>query len=628
MREKQYRKPHQVGVRQSQVRKMPKVIRPFSRAKGKVRSLSSSPLPLVQPFPTNLQPLIGREREIEAIRVLLQQPKIRLLTLTGTGGIGKTRLAWQISAEVSSIFTDGVYFVSLASISTGDRVLPAIAQALNIRKKTACLPFDQVQAKIRDRKILLLLDNFEQVVDAAPQLKALLAACPHLKLLITSRTILKVVEEQIFSVAPLALPDLAQNLSCDELAQVASVALFLQRVRAIRADFALTSENAQDIAQICIRLDGLPLALELAAARMKLFSPQNLLAKLDRRLSLLSDGARDAPERQQTLRKTIGWSYRLLTPGEQRLFRSLAVFVDGCSFQAIESITKIKEEFFLNALTSLLDHSLLQRKADEDEKQRFIMLETIREYALECLHVSNEEEETRKMHAEYYLDTAKAFTSRILAGETISWAGWIESEFENLRAAFGWLFSTQEVEHDLKADTLSPLILCFVGMGIHVALRKHYAWAVSLWGKARTFSKMRNSLAETDPCERLTTILATHPLYSQAMKAVRTQLGEQTFHDIWRKGQSMTIQHVLAEPGPPILSLKPSSPAKAYCDELTSREKEVLHLLSQGLSSALIAKQLVISLTTVNSHIRTIYNKLGVSCRSAATRLAIERHIV
>lgn len=629
------RYPYKVITNKSHVKRLQKVIRPLPCKSEGDPYVCSSRLLVAQQPPTNLLPLIGREQEIRTLSVLLRQPQVRLLTLAGPGGVGKTRLALQVVTEVSSAFADGVFFVSFASISACDQVLPAIAQALGLDERADDSPLAQVQAALQERKFLLFLDNFEHVVDAAPQLKELLAGCSHLKILVTSRIVLKLLEEWVFSVAPLTLPDPAHLPVCEDLSQVAAVSLFLQRARAIYPDFELTSDNASVVAQICVRLDGLPLALELAATRMKLFSSQDLLTRLERPLSFLTAGTRDAPERQQTLRKAIEWSYSLLTPEEQRLFRSLSVFVGGCTLQAIEFIShaaKAKDELLLDTLTSLLDQSLLQREIYAGKKeQRFTMLETIREYAWECLQVSGEEEAMCQAHAEYYITLAKTVELKMISGEQASWIEWIESDFENLRKAFSWLSSSQNGELVCETDTRLPLAMCLVGMGIRVAARKQYAWALYLWGKANNLLKIKDDSSPSGLYERVTTILCTHSRYAQIIQIVRNELGEQVFNAMWKKGQSMTLKHVLTEPEQQTLPAKPSLPEKApmlYSDELTSREKEVLYLLSQGLSSALIARQLVISLTTVNSHIRTIYNKLGVSCRSAATRYAIEHHLV
>jgi predicted ATPase/DNA-binding CsgD family transcriptional regulator len=613
-----------------------KVIQLFSAEEEGVLRTCPAHVFSMQHHPIPLTPLIGREQEVGAICALLQQPGVRLLTLTGPGGIGKTRLALQIATEMSSAFADGICFVSLASLHAIDQVLPTIARALGLKSDHRSLA--RMQAVMRDRHILLLLDNFEHIAAAAPQLKKLLALSPHLKILITSRTVMRLLGEQVFYVTPLALPDLSSFSSCEDLAQVASISLFLQRARTVCPDFELASDNMQAVAQICTRLDGLPLALELAAARMKLFSPQGLLERLEHGFSFLSDGPCDAPERQQTLRKTMEWSYRLLTPEEQRLFRRLSVFVGGCSMPAIEAISDATgkcSKSLLDTLSSLLDQSLLRREAQaSNEEPRFKMLETIREYALECLEDSDEEDVICQVHAEYYVALARTIELEVARGEA---PRWVEREFENLRVAFDWFLSSEDGERALEMsviETGSPLsfAVCLVVMGTTLASQNLYTRAVRLWGKAKTFyNRARNELPELEPYEWLVSILGTHPSYSRVLEAVHTQLGDQAFAVAWNEGQFMALEQLLTGSEPPMIYPSSSSPEQVAvtCSHgLTSRESEVLQLLTQGLSSALIAEKLFISLTTVNSHVRTIYNKLGVSSRSAATRYALEHHLV
>lgn len=615
--------------------KSKKFIQLLSSEEEEVLRACPSQMLSVEHFPIPLTPLVGREQEVGTICALLQEPGMRLLTLTGPGGVGKTRLALQVATEVCSTFVDGSCFVSLASIRASDQVLPTIAKALGIKSDHRSLA--RVQTVMRDKHFLLLLDNFEHVAAAAPQLKKLLAVSPHLKILITSRAVLRLSDEQVFYMAPLALPDLSPLPSCEELAEVASVSLFLQRARTARPDFALTCDNAQAVAQICTRLDGLPLALEMAAARMKLFSPPCLLERLDHRLSFLTSEPCDAPERQRTLRKTTEWSYHLLTQEEQHLFRHLSVFVGGCSLRAIEAIsdaTGKSNEALLDTLTSLLNQSLLQREPQVgNEEHRFTMLETIREYALECLRNSDEEEAIRQAHAEYYVTLTKTIKLHVAEGEAPQW---IKSEFENLRVAFDWFLSSQDRERVLEMSIIEigcplSLAVCLMVMGIILALQKRYTWAVRLWGKAKAFYKMRSVFSELEPYEWLVTILGTQLLYSQVLETVYTQLDDQAFSAAWNEGQSMALEHLLAGSEPPMIctSSPPSEKVAVTCSHgLTSREGDVLRLLTQGLSSALIGEQLFISLTTVNSHVRTIYNKLGVSSRSAATRYALEHHLV
>lgn len=612
-----------------------KVIQLFSAEEEGVLRTCPAHVFSMQQHPIPLTPLIGREQEVGAICALLQQPGVRLLTLTGPGGIGKTRLALQIATEMSSVFADGICFVSLASLRAIDQVLPTIARALGLKPDHRSLA--RMQAVMRDRHILLLLDNFEHMVAAAPQLKKLLVMSPHMKILITSRTVMRLLGEQVFYVTPLALPDLSSFSSYEDLAQVASVSLFLQRARTVCPDFELASDNMQAVAQICTRLEGLPLALELAAARMKLFSPQGLLERLEHGFSFLSDGPCDAPERQQTLRKTMEWSYRLLTPEEQRLFRRLSVFVGGCSMQAIEAISDATgkcDKSLLDTLSSLLNQSLLRREAQvSNEEPRFKMLETIREYALECLEDSDEEDVICQAHAEYYVALARTIELEVARGEAFRW---IEREFENLRAAFDWFLSSGDGERALEMSIIeagSPLsfAICLVVMGAIFASQNRYTRAVRLWGKAKTFYRARNELSELEPYEWLVTILGAHPSYSRVLETVHTQLGERAFAVAWNEGQCMALERLLAGSEPPMIYTASSSPERVAvtCSHgLTSRESEVLQLLTQGLSSALIAEKLFISLTTVNSHVRTIYNKLGVSSRSAATRYALEHHLV
>src|SRR5581483_6989569 len=464
MQEKHYSNAYRTPVHDVSLAEHQKSILSLPFEGEGIPRMRSSQLLSLQHLPTPLTPLIGREREVEAICALLQQPEVRLLTLTGPGGVGKTRLALQIPVEVRSIFADGICFVSLASVCASDLVPLAIAQALGLSENAASRSLAQIQALIRDRNFLLLLDNFEHLADAASSLKELLAACPRLKILITSRTVLELLEELVFYVAPLALPDLANLPSCEDLFQVAAVSLFLQRSRTTCPNFELTCDNARAIAQICVRLDGLPLALELAANRMKLFSPQNLLARLDHRLSLLTSGTRDAPERQQTLRKTMEWSYQLLTAEEKRLFRLLSVFAGSCSLCAIEAISGALErqnESLLDTLTSLLNQSLLQREAHTGRReQRFSMLETTREYALECLQDNNEEEMVRQAHAEYYLALAKTLEAETAEGKLDGWIEKIESEFENLRVAFDRFLAPGNSQRVHQEESVGPIARC------------------------------------------------------------------------------------------------------------------------------------------------------------------------
>jgi predicted ATPase/DNA-binding CsgD family transcriptional regulator len=425
-------------------------------------------------LPAQLTPLIGREQELAAACTLLHRPEVRLLTLSGTGGTGKTRLSVQIAADLMDHFPDGVYFVNLAPISDPTFVLPALAQTLGLREGAGQPLLEHLQRELQPKHLLLVLDNFEQVVHTAPQLVALLAACSKLKVLVTSREVLRVRGEQEFAVPPLCVPDPKHLPDLVALSQYEAVALFLQRAQAIKPEFQLTTANAPAVAEICARLDGLPLAIELAAARIKLLPPEALLARLGQRLQTLTGGARDAPVRQQTLRNTLDWSYHLLNADEQRLFRHLSAFVGGCTLEAVEAVCQAlgdERGKAFDGVASLIDKSLVQQTAHEGEEIRLTMLETIREYGLERLVEAGETEATCEAHAVYYLAFAEEaephlkgaelirwFAAIILEGvldtsfghlkgaEPIRWFARLEQERENLRTALSWLLERARME--------------------------------------------------------------------------------------------------------------------------------------------------------------------------------------
>ena len=429
-------------------------------------------------IPVQLTALVGREQALKTVCALLQCPEVRLATLTGMGGVGKTRLGLQVATGLLSTFADGVCFVSLASLRDSSLVVPAIARALGLAEDAEQPLRPRLKAYLCNKQLLLLLDSFEHVARAAPLLVELLQTCPDLKALVTSRSPLHVRGEYEFHVPPLTLPDVEQLAQGEAFAHCASVALFVQCAQSIKSDFALTGANAHTIAEICIRLEGLPLAIELAAARIRLFSPQELLAWLEQRLPLLTNGARDVPERQQTLLKTLTWSYDLLSAREQRLFRQLAVFADGCTLEAVEALYGAGAENALDEVGALVEKNLLQRTETAGGETRLVMPEMIREFGLECLKQSGELEAAQRTLALY------------------------------------------------------------------------------------------------------------HPALAEEIEQ------------------------------------KPTEAA------LTAREGEVLRLLTAGLTSAQIAERLVLSRHTVNIHVRSIYSKLGVNSRSAATRYAFEHHLI
>jgi predicted ATPase/class 3 adenylate cyclase/DNA-binding CsgD family transcriptional regulator len=418
---------------------------------------SFPPLKTLDTHPRNLPvqptPLIGREKEVALVHNLLRREEVRLLTLTGPGGIGKTRLGLQVAAELGDRFAHGVFFVNLASLSDPALVVPTIARVLDLKETGEQPLLDLLQASLREKQLLLLVDNFEQVLGAASQLADLLAACLKLKVLVTSRFVLHVRGEQEFVVPPLAVPDPKHLPDLAALSQYEAVALFIARAQAVKPAFQVTNANAPAVAEICVRLDGLPLAIELAAARIKVLPPQALLARLGQLLTVLTSGARDAPARQQTLRNTIVWSYHLLDAQEQRLFRRLSVFVGGCTLEAIEAISTSLDdgaEQVLEGVASLLDKSLLQQREQEAEEPRFVMLETIREYGLECLRESGEAPVSQRAHALYYLALAEEAEPHLKGVQQVLWWERLEREQQNLRTALAWLIGQEEGELALR----------------------------------------------------------------------------------------------------------------------------------------------------------------------------------
>ena len=387
-------------------------------------------------------PLVGRERELATVTSMLARHDVSLLTLSGPGGTGKTRLAIQAALDLADRFEDGVLFVALATIDDPKLVPAAIAQTLDIHEARDGRPIlESLKDYLRDRHMLLVLDNFEQVVSAGPVVAQLIAAGPRLKVLVTSRTLLRVRGELELPVMPLELPERRQALDAQRLSQYAAVELFIQRAQAVKPDFAVTNESAPAIAEICYRLDGLPLAIELAAARIKILSPQALLARLERSLEVLRGGPRDLPARQQTLRSTIDWSYNLLAEHARVLFRRLSVFVGGWTLEAAEAACNATGDLdvdVLDEMESLIDNSLLKWREEAGGEMRFGMLETIREYARERLSESGEEDSLRERHAGYYLTLAESIQPRLQTAERRRWLDRLEIEHDNMRAALEW----------------------------------------------------------------------------------------------------------------------------------------------------------------------------------------------
>jgi predicted ATPase/DNA-binding CsgD family transcriptional regulator len=416
--------------------------RSLHQAEASVRKPSSL-------LPSPLTPLVGREQEMEAICALLSHPEVRELTLTGTGGVGKTRLALAIAARMQDVFPDGICFVSLAALHNADLVLPAIAQAEGLQSIGTQTPAVWLQAMLRKHHHLLVLDNFEQVMAAAPSLVNLLAGCPHLKLLVTSREVLRVRGEREFVLQPLTLPDPRLLPDDPMLVHFSAVALFLERAREVQPTIELTALTAPLITDICRRLDGLPLALELAAARLKALSLSELLERLSHRLDLLTGGARDLPVRQQTLRQTIAWSYDLLSDEEQRLFRLLSIFVEGCTLDAAEALSGMlggERSSVLDGVMSLLGKHLLYRNEQAVHAPRLLLHEMLREYGLEALVATQELERVRQAHAAYYLGLAGTHLEDTKLGVLLEL---LEREYANLHAALQWALERPASEEAL-----------------------------------------------------------------------------------------------------------------------------------------------------------------------------------
>ena len=415
------------------------------------------PLRTLDAFRNNLPlqptPLIGREKEVSEVCDLMRLEETRLLTLTGPGGTGKTRLALQAAADLLDDFPDGTFFAPLATLTEAELLLPAVAETLGMRE-TGEQPLDEsLKDYLVERRMLLLLDNFEQVLGAAPAVTELLAGAPGLKVLATSRAPLGLYGEHEFPVPPLSMPDLEHPPPLESLTQYEAVSLFVERARALKPDFKVTNESAPAVAEICVRLDGLPLAIELAAARIKMLPPKAMLQRLTSRLKLLTGGARDLPERQRTLRATIEWSHALLDEGEQLLFGRLAVFSGGRTLEAIEAICDALGDLPVDAfdgISSLLDKSLIRQEEGPNGEPRFVMLETVHEFAREKLEDSAEAQEIKRIHAQYFLTLAEVAFPELRGPDQLEWLERLEAEHDNMRAALTWALERKEAEVALR----------------------------------------------------------------------------------------------------------------------------------------------------------------------------------
>jgi predicted ATPase/DNA-binding CsgD family transcriptional regulator len=393
------------------------------------------------PFPTPLTALVGREREVATLTDLLLRPDIRLLTLVGPGGVGKTRLALAVAAAAEAEFTDGAVFVALAAVPEPALVAAAIAQALGVREVGGRPLAETLISALRTKHLLLVLDNLEHVLEATPLIAELLVACPSLSVLATSRAVLRISGEHDFPVPPLALPDAETVPTLEDVAAAPAVQLFVARAQAARPDFVLTAANATAVAAICRRLDGLPLAIELAAARTRQLPAPALLRHLERPLPVLTGGPRDQPTRLQAMRAAIGWSYDLLTAAEQAFFRRLAVLAGGGSLDAVAAVTSGAGEIghdILDGVRALVEQSLLIQTEAPPGEPRYSMLETIREFGLERLAESGEEDTTRSAHAAHYLALAEQAEPHLIASGSAAWVERLAIERDNLHTAVAW----------------------------------------------------------------------------------------------------------------------------------------------------------------------------------------------
>lgn len=460
-------------------------------------------------LPSQLTSLVGRNQEIYTAESLLRNGGVRLLTLTGPGGIGKTRLCLQVAHNLIDYFEDGVFFVSLSTIRDYSLVAPTIAKTLEISETEDQSVFQRLIGYFREKQILLILDNFEQLVEAAPKLTELLAQCPQLKLLVTSRIVLRITGEHEFKIPPLTVPDLQHLPPFDGLVQCEAVQLFVERAQAAKIEFSLTNKNAQTVAEICTRLDGLPLAIELAAACIKYLPPWKILERLDNRLALLTTGMRDMSLRQQTLEATIAWSYEMLYEWEKILFARLSVFVNGFTIDAANAViaaTDENEKVF-EGVASLVDKSLLQHHQQTDGEPRFWMFETIREYGQKYLRASGDAEKIQKRHTEFFLGLAEQAEPNLLGKEQMIWFNRLEQDHNNLRAALDWSISHEEVEKSLRLSS---------ALGLFWSVRGYLAEGQIWFEKVLARSGNEHKMARAKALRMAAFILPTQGEFIQA----------------------------------------------------------------------------------------------------------------
>ena len=415
-------------------------------------------------YPHTLAPLVGRHRERQAVSDFLRNPDIRLLVLTGPGGVGKTRLAQSVIETVADAFPGGSLFVDLSPLSGADQVLVAIANALGIRDSADVPVLNLINAALRSRRLLLVIDNFEHVADAALYLPDLLMSNPGLTIMVTSRSILSVYGEHVYPVPPMSVPPVPDDISVDDallrsLVASDAVQLFVRRAIAVRSDFTLTNDNVRDVATICRLLDGLPLAIELAAARIGLLPPRSLAQRLQRRLPLLDDGPRDVPTRLRTMRNAISWSYDLLTPDEQTVYRRVSIFASSWTLAAAVAVVvgegddHFDEPSVLDLVSSLIDRSIVRQIDSDAESPHFNLLQVLREFGLEQLESSGEKPELERRHANYMLRLAQEAGPELIGPDQILWLDRVAAIYPDVQAAFNWALANDPPELALGLAT-------------------------------------------------------------------------------------------------------------------------------------------------------------------------------
>src|SRR5574341_898469 len=526
-------------------------------------------------LPAQVTSFVGRENELAEVKKLLNEAHI--LTLIGPGGTGKTRLALQAVAEMINDFEDGVFFVALAPITDPGLVASTIAQAIGITESGGQSIIDGLKDYLQGKSLLLLLDNFEQVISAAALVAELLVACRELKILVTSREGLRIGGEHEYPVPPLALPILTQRPSLEALTQYAAVKLFIQRAQAVKPDFNITNDTAPTVAEICYRLDGLPLAIELAAARIKLLSPRAMLARLENRLEFLTGGGRDLPARQQTLRNAIAWSYDLLSEEEQKLFRRLSIFVGGSTLEAVEAVAgdQSARVSVLDQLGSLLDKSLLREVEGTDGEPRFVMLELLREFGLEQLEGSGEQEAIRGRHANFCLALAEGAEASLESAEQVQWMDRMEQEHDNLRAALEW---------SKTADGTGELCLRLAGaLGSFWEVRGHFSE-----GRERLSAILSTKSAQGQTAARARLLARAAELaYRQSVYPATTSLAKESLA-IYRKiGDEQGIASTLIKLGNAATERGSYATASRFLEEALTiwRERKDKHGTARALIS-------------------------------------------